>query len=811
MHHTQSINFDWKYTPGFQAEYVEADYDDSAWQTAHIPHTNIELPFNNFSNKAYQFESCYRKTITVTEWKADTLLFAHFEGVMAYARVFLNGIYLGEHKGGYTAFRINLTPALRANGPNILAVHVDSSERDDIPPFGHVVGYMTFGGIYREVSLEYRHRTHLESALVRPRNVLQNSPIIDLDLRFWQDPVGTNPADPAKLLCDIDLLLDGQTVRPLARDQAMDAASEALQRLSFSAGEIRLWEIDQPILYELRIRLRSPGDGDAIIGEYSYRFGFREVRFENNGFFLNGRKLKLRGLNRHQSFPYVGYAMPKSAQYRDAEILKYELGVNAVRSSHYPASRHFLDRCDELGLLVFSEIPGWQHIGEGAWQETLMLNLQEMILTEGNHPCIFIWGVRINESQDDDELYTRTNARARELDPGRPTGGVRCFAKSKLLEDVYTYNDFHHRGENEGLARPRSIMNTTAPYLITEHNGHMYPTKKYDDTAHLLSQAKRHLKVLDAMYSNESVAGAFGWCMFDYHAEYDMSSGDMISYHGVMDLFRIPKPAAIAYASQSDARRVFHVASSVTIGENEGSLLGDGYVFTNLDSVKMYKGERFVREFFPNRNGYPGLPHPPVIIDDFVGDALEKQERFSPRDARTIKELLIKVNQNGGELGIIDTLRMGVLFLKYRMNYQHGEDLYTKYFGGWGNAAESYTFEGWADGRCVERIVFDKDPTPTLELRFDATTLLEAETYDVTRCVVHLKDQNGNLLLQGHDAFRVSTEGPIEVIGPKLLALTGGSTGFWIKTTGGAGPAKVIVESERFGTRIHELMIQSTR
>lgn len=807
MHSTQFINFDWKYTPQFKPEFVEPDYDDSAWDVAHIPHTNIELPFNNFSNDAYQFESCYRKRVEFEELTSDTVVFAHFEGVMAYARVFLNGRFLGEHKGGYTPFRINLRPAIRHDGPNVLAVHVDSRARDDIPPFGHVVGYMTFGGMYREVSLEYRHETHLESVLIRPRHVLENDPIIDLDLRFWQDAAGTNK----NVQCDIDLMLEGEVVRSLARalSLAKDAASGLPHHLSLPAGKIRLWDINDPVLYEIRIRLTL--DGDVVIGETDYRFGFRQVRFETNGFFLNGSKLKLRGLNRHQSFPYVGYAMPKSAQYRDAEILKYELGVNAVRSSHYPSSRHFLDRCDELGLLLFSEVPGWQHIGEGKWKETLLHNLEEMILTEGNHPCVFSWGVRVNESQDDDELYARTNARARELDPSRQTGGVRCFARSTLLEDVYTYNDFHHKGSNAGLAKPRSIIGKTAPYLVTEHNGHMYPTKKYDDAAHLLSQAKRHLKVIDAMYGNESVAGAFGWVMFDYHAEYDMTSGDMISYHGVMDLFRIAKPAAIAYASQSETRPVLHLASSVTIGENEGSLLGDGYVFTNMDSVKMYKGDRFIREFFPNKDAYPHLPHPPVIIDDFVGDAIEKNEKFSRRDARTIKELLIKVNQNGGDLGIYDTLRMGILFIKYRMNYQHGEDLYTKYFGGWGSAAESYTYEGWSDGQCVERIVFDKDPSPVLKVDLDETSLLEAETYDVTRCIVRLKDRNGNDLLQGHDAFSVSTEGPIEIIGPRLLALVGGSTGFWVKTIGGEGPAKVIVESERFGTQVLDLSVKKVQ
>ena len=131
------------------------------------------------------------------------------------------------------------------------------------------------------------------------------------------------------------------------------------------------------------------------------RFGFREIHYKNDGLYLNGKKIKLRGLNRHQSFPYVGYAMPKSAQYKDAEILKYSLGVNTVRLSHYPQSNHFMDRCDELGILVFDEIPGWQHIGDSKeWRELAKENVREMIMKDWNHPSVFIWGVRINESKD---------------------------------------------------------------------------------------------------------------------------------------------------------------------------------------------------------------------------------------------------------------------------------------------------------------------------------------------------------------------------------------------------------------------------
>ena len=110
-------------------------------------------------------------------------------------------------------------------------------------------------------------------------------------------------------------------------------------------------------MYEAIIRFRA---NDKVIDEVRQKFGIRSAEFKEDGFYLNGEKIKLLGLNRHQSYPYVGYAMPKSAQYEDADILKYDLGLNIVRTSHYPQSKHFLERCDEIGSLVFEEIPGWQ-------------------------------------------------------------------------------------------------------------------------------------------------------------------------------------------------------------------------------------------------------------------------------------------------------------------------------------------------------------------------------------------------------------------------------------------------------------------
>ena len=786
------INFDWRYSPKFEESYISPSYDDSLFETVNIPHANVEVPYNNFDDRMYQIESCYRKKIWIDKLEQDEQAYVKFNGVMAYAKVYLNGIFVGEHKGGYTPFKIDLTMTAKQGEDNMLTVYVDSRERNDIPPFGFVIDYLTYGGIYREVSLEYGHNVRFDAVCIKTKDVLTQSPYLDIDL-FTYNASG----EAHELICKFDLIYQNKCIKTFTKVINVNNITKERINIKEEVSYIKLWSIDEPNLYYIDLQLIKE---ERIIDTHYIRFGFREAQFTEEGFYLNGSRVKIQGLNRHQSYPYVGYAMPKSAQYKDAEILKFELGVNTVRLSHYPQSDHFMDRCDELGLLVFDEIPGWQHIGNKEWQDIAVSNVEEMIMKDFNHPSVIIWGVRINESQDHDELYKRTNSLAKALDDSRSTGGVRCITKSHLLEDVYTYNDFIHKGDNCGLQKKKKVTSSDKPYLITEYNGHMYPTKKFDDEAHRVEHAIRHLNVINAMQKDDKISGAIGWCMFDYNTHKDFGSGDRICYHGVMDMFRIPKHAAYVYGSQQERTPVMHVASPLCIGEFEGSMFHNVYVFTNCDYVKVYKNDQYINKFYPRKDLYPYVNHPPIIIDDFLGNAIEENERFSPGDARLVKKLLIKVSKSNGDLGLIDTLKMGWIFLKYKMNRLDAEDLYTKYFGGWGGESTDYVFEGYIENKCVTRTQKSQVFTPVLNVQIDKKTLVEEQTYDTTRIVLSLKDNYGNDIIYAHDAIAIETVGPIEVIGPKMISLIGGSVGFWIKSTGKSGEARVIIRTERFGT-----------
>ena len=236
--------------------------------------------------------------------------------------------------------------------------------------------------------------------------------------------------------------------------------------------------------------------------------------------------------------------MPARVQRRDAQIVRETLRCNIVRTSHYPQSRHFHDACDELGLLVLEEIPGWQHIGPLAWQDIAVDNVGRMVRRDWNRPSVILWGVRINESPDNHDFYTRTNALAHKLDPSRPTCGIRNFQSSEFLEDVFTMNDFGF---------PLMPPNHPA-YLNTEFVGHTYPAKSIDNMERLTEHTIRHARIHDQLASNPQYAGGIGWCaLITTRTAIWFRRSRLLS--GVADMFRERKPTSGAPIAVRSSRR----------------------------------------------------------------------------------------------------------------------------------------------------------------------------------------------------------------------------------------------------------------
>ena len=711
------LNDGWLFVP----EQVGDDVPDSAFEAVTLPHTTKIFPHHNFDSTEYEFISTYRKRFTLPEPRSGRRVYIDFDGAMIAATVSINGHAFPEHKGGYTPFSFDITDYLDDDGDNLLTVHLDSTERPDIPPFGGVVDYLTFGGIYRDVRLRLVEPCHITHVFVKTSDVLTDAIRLSVDVR-----VHNQGSDPAAL--KLYALFADDDYSPEV-DVNLDAGVTRTYTLVFEpfTDDIELWSLDLPARYELMVDLY---DGEQSVDMRALLVGFREAEFrQDGGFYLNGERVNLIGLNRHQTYPYIGQAAPPRLQRRDADIVKFELGCNIVRTSHYPQSPYFLDRCDEIGLLVFEEIPGWQHIGDADWQAISLRDVRAMIERDCNHPSIILWGVRINESPDDEAFYTATNALAHELDPTRQTGGVRYIWESQFLEDVFTFNDF-----SNGVREP-----VHTPYLISEFSGHMFPTKSWDQEERLVEHALRHARIQETQLGNARVAGAIGWCAFDYNTHQPFGSGDRICYHGVMDMFRLPKYAAYVYASQirPEVRPVLHAATVWALGDRDTSQMDRLVVFCNCDSVDVFVGERCIGRFEPDRAEFPNLPHPPFQIP-------------------------------------VRTSNLA-----------------------WGNRFPDLHVIGYVGGQPVVEQRIDANGLPhALVLSADDSTL-HADGADMTRLVFQIVDRFGNRLPYTNQPVTFEIDGPADLIGENPFAIMGGQAALYVRAQHTPGPVTVRATTPR--------------
>jgi beta-galactosidase len=695
-------------------------FGDSAEKVT-LPHANVRLPWHSFDDKQFQFVSFYRRNFpTLPQWNGKRA-FVDFGGAMTAATVAVNGHKFPEYKGGYTPFSFEITPYLKPGGANALTVELDSTERKDIPPFGGNIDYLTFGGIYRDVQIRVVPQTFIENVYAKPMRPLENSRAVLVRCHL-NGPVER----PVKITAE---LRDGGTVIKTVSITAASAAPYHDIQIE-SLGDIQLWDLKNPKLYEVVVRTDS---GD----EYRTRIGFREAKFTPSGFRLNGGHVKLRGLNRHQTFPYVGGAMPARVQRRDAWILKHELHLNIVRTSHYPQSPDFLDACDELGLLVLEEIPGWQHIGDLEWQNIAVRNVGEMIRRDWNHPSIVLWGVRINESQDNHDFYVRTNELAHSLDDARQTGGIRYLRDSEILEDVFTINDFGF---------PLQLPNHPL-YLNTEFNGHMFSTKRFDNVTLVAEHVRRHARVHNQLAGDDRYAGGIGWCAFDYTTHANFGSGDRICYHGVSDIFRIPKPAAYFYKSQCDPEEevVLEAGFFWSDGDKpEAAGTGPVPILSNCDHLKIYAAGKLMQEIDPDHRAFPNLKYPPFTMD----------------------------------LGT--------------------------FWGPWGDLK----IEGYLKGKLAKTLTLSgSGKDADLRVSADDKELL-GDGRDATRVVFLVTDEYGNIRPLATGAIALTLTGPGEIIGENPFALAGGTGAIWIQAAESAGTLRLTARHPYLGASTIEIEVR---
>lgn len=613
-----SLDTGWLFGSKFSSAATAPDFDDKAFASVNLPHTVVPLSWQNWSPDSWQDVWVYRRHFSVPRPWRGLRVFLHFDRVMAGATPVVNGHSLEPHLGGFLPFDREITQFVH-DGENTLALEVDARWLN-VPPSGSprgpsAVDYMLPGGITGSVELRAVPPMFLREVFAKPVDVLDEKRRVEVTCRI--DSAGDLPAQATLTAA---LMKDGRTIARTAENVQMETSDQDCKLSLDGLKQIQLWDTDHPHLYKVEVTLAR---GHAILDRSRRRIGFRDARFELDGFFLNGRRTQIFGLNRHELYAYTGFAAPPRLLRRDAEMLRREFNCNAVRCSHYPQSEAFLNACDELGLMVWEELPGWQYIGDASWQELALRDIEGMIRRDRNHPAIIVWGVRINESHNDPDLYRRTRALAHSLDDSRQASGTMTSQSTTgWSEDVFSFDDYHAGPDRTvGIDPPVPGF----PYLISEcvgqynyraGKGFNVRYRRAGDLEQQTDQAIFHAQAHDRAASYPQCAGAIAWCAFDYASL--MNAYDGVKCPGIADTFRIPKLGASFYRAQIDpaVRAVIEPDFYWDFGPQSPRGPGEhAAIFSNCDQLKLFVDDKEIAAIEPDRAAYPHLKYPPFFAD----------------------------------------------------------------------------------------------------------------------------------------------------------------------------------------------------
>lgn len=632
--HVLPLGCGWLFGGKLQRGSTAPAFNDASFARIDLPHTVTPLSWQNWNPAAWEDAWIYRRHFSVPPAWRGSRLFVHFDRVLAGAAPMVNGESIEPHLGGFLPFEREITSLVR-DGDNVLAVAVDSGWLN-VPPSGNprgpsTVDYLLPGGITGAVELRAVPQVFLREVYAKPVDMLSPGRRLEISCRL--DAAGQLPA---RVRLEATLQKSGRVIATASHRSPVEKPDQELQLTMERLGSIDLWDVDHPHLYFVEVTLFLD---ERPVHRCSTRIGFRDARFELDGFFLNGKRVQLFGLDRHELYPYLGFAAPDRLLRRDAEILRRQFNCNSVRCSHYPQSEAFLDACDELGLMVWEELPGWQYIGDESWHDLAYRDVGAMIRRDRNHPAVIIWGVRVNESRNDPALYTRTRALAKSLDDTRPTSGTmtpssRKTWRTEWAQDVFAFDDYHSAPDGTvGIDPPVEGF----PYLITETVGQFdYRTGKgFDvryrragDIVEQTDQAIYHAQAHNRAAANPRIAGAIAWCAFDYASL--MNAYNAVKCPGISDVFRLNKLGASFYLAQVDpaVRPVIEPDFYWDFGPKTPNGPGErAAIFSNCERLELFLNGKPHATLHPDRAGYPKLKFPPFFADLKIGSSTHPKFR----------------------------------------------------------------------------------------------------------------------------------------------------------------------------------------
>jgi beta-galactosidase len=747
----QNWLFGGKSTP----EALEPEFDDGKFARVTLPHTVTTLGWQNWDPGSWQDVWIYRQKFSIPSEMRGMRLFLEFDRVNAAATAVMNGQRLEPHQGGFLPFRREITQL--AKEENVLALEVDARWLN-VPPMGSpkgpsAVDYLLPGGITGSVRLRAVPQIYLREVFAKPVDVLK--PERRVELQCSVDAAGKLPA---QLELRATLKKGAETIATVKKSVLVEQSDQEFAIVLAGLMDVLLWDTDHPHLYDLEVSVWA---SDGAVHTYATRIGFREARFALDGFSLNGKRTQIFGLNRHELYPYIGFAAPARLERRDAEMLRHEFNCNFVRCSHYPQAEAFLDACDELGLMVWQEPPGWQYIGDDQWKDLAVSDVEAMVRRDRNHAAIVVWGVRINESHNDEELYRRTTEAAKRLDGTRPCSGSMTSIAPSVVEgwheDVYAFDDYH--AEADGSVEIADSV-PGVPFMFAETVGQFnYAAKKGFDRKYRragdvdmqTSQAIYHAEAHDRAARSERCAGAVAWCAVDYASL--MNAYQAVKCPGVADVFRIPKLGAASYLSQVDPAERPMIEPNFYWHFGPETLTGPGAhaaIFSNCERLEIFIDGKPHAELHPDRANFPNLRYPPFFAD-------------------------LKVDGAGNPELRID-------------GYKGSTRLLTRRF---------------SSDRTHDRLWLRADD---MELAADGA--------DATRLAFAVVDKYGALHAFGKGKLILTLEGPGVLVGDNPFALeeNGGAGAVWVKTLPGkVGTIRISANHDALGGERAEIRVTAPK
>jgi len=644
-----TINEDWRFIPIGKAFGYRSLTDDSGAELISIPHTwNTHDPFDG-KYSYHRGISWYRKKLVLNEDLKGKRLFLYFEGANQVADVYINSVFAGQHKGGYTAFVVDITDyaIFGKDEPNLIAVQVDNSHDNYIPPLS--VGYALYGGIYRDVWLLATDQVHFNILDHASSGIFVSTPEVSKE-KAVIDIKGTivNQSHESRKLKVISRIMDnhGKLLESLESVVQVEPSSETnFHQFSKAILNPRLWSPDDPYLYKVVSEIH---DGNSILDEVTNPLGFRWFSFDpENGFSLNGEKLQLRGTNRHQDMMGKGHALTNTDHERDLRIIK-EMGCNFLRLAHYPQDPYVLEMADKLGLLIWEEVPlvNYMNISHPFLENSKNM-IREMIRQHFNHPSVIMWG-----SMNEIFLWSEEGARTRNHTDEKYNKNVFRFAKilDSLIRaedtDRYTVMAIHgsdhydktgvadipqvlglnlyngwYGGVFEGFGKTLDKRHKNKPnhiIFVSEYGAgsdkrlNSLNPRRFDFTGNW--QRLYHEEHLRQINERPYLAGTAIWNQFDFSQPHTGGSIIQRNQKGLLTWDRQYKDCYYLYKANWNPEPMVYIASrdwTRRTGTNPDAHTGAGYaevtqpvdVYTNLERIELKINGKSLGRRYPDRIG----------------------------------------------------------------------------------------------------------------------------------------------------------------------------------------------------------------